>query len=81
MPDLTDLPACYQGTPVEMVDAMAAEMHPGLSPHEAMDQLLQTLTETRRVRIQIPEGTADRRATCFVIALLASGIARPMASA
>jgi len=81
MPAMTDLPACYQGSPLEMVKAMAAEMHPGLGMQEAMDQLLRTLDEHRRVRITLPEGPDDHRATYFVGALLACGIARPMASA
>jgi len=77
----TELPSCYQGSPLEMVEAMAKEMHPGLSPEEAIDRLLRTLLESRRIQIQLPEGTAEQRAAFFVAALLVCGIARPMASA
>lgn len=75
------LPSCYQGSPLEMVKAMADEMKPGLSPHEAIDHLLSTLADSRRVRIRLPEGSDEFRAQSFVAALLVSGIARPMASA
>lgn len=81
MPGTTDLPSCYQGSPVEMVEAMAQEMKPGLGGHDAIDRLLHTLGESRRVKIRLPEGPLDRRAASFVVALLVSGIARPMPSA
>lgn len=81
MPDPSDLPACYQGSPVEMVSAMAEEMRPGLSLAEAIDHLLRNLGERKGVRIQIPESPAEVRASYFVAALLVTGIARPMAQA
>lgn len=75
------LPACYQGSPFEMVVAMAAEMKPGLSPQEAIDQLLVTLCENRRFNIEIPAGPPEHRAMSFIAALVACGIARPMPKA
>lgn len=81
MPGQADLPSCYQGSPVEMVKAMADEMKPGLDAHEAIEQLLKTLDESRRIRIRLPSGSAESRAQHFVGALLAAGIARPMPSA
>lgn len=64
-----------------MVQDMAREMKPGLGISDTIDHLLATLADTRHVKIRIPEGPDESRATYFVAALLVSGIARPMPSA
>lgn len=81
MPGAAELPACYQGSPIEMVEAMANEMKPGLAFEEAMEHLLASLEETRDIQIHLPEVDIEYQAVFFVGALLAAGIARPMASA
>jgi hypothetical protein len=78
------IPDCYQGTPLEMVEQMAADMKPGLGVHDAIDTLLRALADERDVHIDLdapaetPEAT---RATMFVYALLFMGVAEEMAQA
>lgn len=75
------LPNCYQGSPIEMVQEMGLEMKPGLSVNETIDRLLPILADYRKVCIRLPEGPDGWRASLFVRALLGTGIARPMPSA
>lgn len=84
----SQLPCCYQGSPLEMVEQMAQEMGPKLGVHDAIDLLIEFLAERRDVKIVLPaedgaggvlpEGV---RAGIFVAILLDSGVAEPMASA
>ncbi len=79
-----DLPSCYQGTPLQMVQEMARYMKPGLGVHDAIDLLLRSLADERDVRIELhsqgkmPE---EARASMFIYALLFSGVAREMPQA
>lgn len=75
------LPNCYQGSPIEMVQEMGLEMKPGLSVNETIDRLIPILADYRKVCIRLPDGPDGWRASLFVRALLGTGIARPMASA
>lgn len=75
----TELPDCYQGSPIEMVQQMAQQMKPGLGTDEAIDLLTEVLANYRGVHIEIDEGPEELRATGFVVALLLCGLARPMA--
>lgn len=88
MPTFSQLPCCYQGTPLDMVGQMAEEMGPKLGVHEAIDLLIEFLADRRGLKISLPaednEGSVlpeEIRAGIFVAILLDSGIAEPMASA
>lgn len=75
------LPTVYQGSPVEMVRAMATEMGPEVTPHDAIDFLCSHLARSRRVYIRVPDAPVEVRANLFVRYLLATGVALPLASA
>jgi hypothetical protein len=83
MPSLSaKLPACYQGTPLEMVKEMADEMKPGIGAHDAMDTLLRELDDQRNITIKLPAEIPEKpRSELFVSALLAIGVAREMPKA
>jgi hypothetical protein len=75
-------PSVYQGSPSEMVSAMAAEMGDDVGLREAVDQLCAALAAYRRVVIGLPADVEDDTlARLFVFALLDTGMAKPMAAA
>lgn len=79
---LSRLPNVYQGTPLEMVATMAGEMNEQVGVHDALDLAIRFLQDQRGVSIKIAsEAPEDVRAKMFIHALLASGIAQPMAKA
>ena len=76
------LPSCYQGTPLEMVGEMAAEMKPGIGANDCIDTLLRHLDDERNIKIQIPGEIPEApRSEIFVSALLVIGVARTMPQA
>jgi len=78
------LPDCYQGTPLEMVEQMASQMHPSLDAHGAIDVLIDALAEERDLHIELqapPETPEDVRAGMFVMALMVTGVAQEMPAA
>lgn len=76
------LPNVYQGSPLEMVVAMADEMGEHLGVHDSLDLAIQFLKEQRGIKITISsEAPEDKRAKMFIHALLISGVAQPMAKA
>lgn len=74
-------PVIYQGSPVEMLRVMAAEMGTGVSVHECIDFLCTHLARTRRIYIRVPDAPIELRSNIFIRSLLAIGIALPLASA
>lgn len=78
---LQNQPVVYQGTPTEMVKAMAREMGADVTAHECIDFLCSHLARTRKLYIRVPDAPIDVRANIFVRSLLATGIALPLASA
>ncbi len=79
-----DLPSCYQGTPLQMVQEMARYMKPGLGIHDAIDLLIRSLADERDVRIELVnqgEVTKEAQASMFIFALLYSGVAKEMPGA
>jgi len=76
------LPSCYQGTPLEIVQAMAKEMNPSFGVDDTIDTTLAMLREHGLPITGIPELAPEEvRATMFVVALLMWGVAHPMAQA
>jgi hypothetical protein len=76
------LPSCYQGTPLEIVEKMASDMKPGMGAHDSIDLLLRFLDDERDIRIKLPgELPEAARSELFVSALLVSGVAREMPQA
>lgn len=84
MPNSTfaQLPACYQGSPLEIAQAMAEDMKPGLGVHDAIDTLLRQLQDEADLTMSIPEEAPEEvRATMLLVGLLMAGIAEPMPTA
>lgn len=83
------LPCCYNGTPLQMVEQMAAEMGPKLSVHDTIDLLIEFLSSQRDVNIHLPAEEPEEeelmpeymRATFFIAILLDAGVAEPMPAA
>jgi hypothetical protein len=76
------LPCCYQGSPLEMVQQMAKEMNPALSVHETIDYSVRFLADNRKIGIGIPKNLSEEvRSTCFIHALIALKVATVMPSA
>jgi len=76
------LPSCYQGTPLEIVGEMSAEMKPGMGTHDAIDLLLRRLADERNVKIQLPAKLPEgQRSELFITALVMTGVAREMPKA
>lgn len=76
------LPSCYRGSPLEMVQQMAAEMGEHLGVHDAIDLLLRFLADERGLKIRLPEQAPEgARALMFVGALVALRIAKEMPKA
>lgn len=75
-----ELPQCYQGTPLEIVQEMANKVHKGTTVHDAIDWFLLYVEDTYKLRLVIPgpEVAEKDRAAVFVAALLATSVARPM---
>lgn len=78
---LKGMPVVYQGTPVDMVKAMAAEMGPDVTCHDCIDFLCSHLARTRRLYIRVPDAPVEIRANIFIRSLLVTGVALPLASA
>lgn len=71
-------PPVYRGTPLEMVREMATEMEED-DLEVAVDKILQSLAEHRGVSIRLPRGLPDDSLSgLFVLALLETGIGRPL---
>lgn len=80
--DTARLPSCYQGSPLEIVQDMAAEMNPRFGVDDAIDTTLAVLIEHGLPLTGIPKLAPEEiRATMFVVALLMWGVARPMPQA
>jgi hypothetical protein len=80
----TPEPAVYRGCPLEMVQAMAAEIEPPMLPRDAIAALLGGLAKNRRIVINLQgvERLNDAKAAqMFVYALLDTGIAHPLPQA
>ena len=76
------LPSCYRGSPLDMVQQMAAEMGEHLGVHDAIDLLLRFLGDERGLVIKLPEQAPEgARSLMFVAALLALRIAKEMPKA
>jgi hypothetical protein len=76
------IPYVYRGSPLEMVEQMASEMGPAVTPAQAMDKLMKVLATSGRLHIQIHGSPPEEiRAGIFVHCLLQQRICRPMAQA
>lgn len=77
------LPRCYHGSPIEMVQQMAKEMHPDVGVHDAIDLIIEMVRESHALHLEIPgaEIPESDRAAIFVAALVFCHVARPLASA
>lgn len=79
-----NLPDCYQGTALQMVEEMARYMKPGLGVNDAIDLLIRALADERGLHVDLcaPDDTPEPvRASMFVCALLLTGVAREMPQA
>ena len=79
-----NLPDCYHGTPLQMVEEMARYMKPGLNANDAIDLLIRALADERGLHVDLcaPANTPESiRAGMFVCALLIVGVARAMPQA
>lgn len=75
-------PLIYRGSPLEMVQQMAAEIGPEVTPGEAMETILNALAEHQHIRIRIVgDPPEDIRAGIFLFALITHGVCHPMAKA
>lgn len=68
----------YRGTPSEMVLEMMGGNHQG-SVREALEQLVNHVSQTRNIQIQLPWHVPDDKilANLFIYTLLQAGIVRP----
>ena len=72
----------YNGTPLEMVKQMAAEMGEGITAPQAIDTLLLALAYFKHIYIGVPEDLpVDDQAELFIGALLDQGVSRPLVAA
>lgn len=77
-----EAPSVYRGSPLEMVQQMAAEMHPEMTASEAVEVLQDALAKHRRIFIGLPRAVPEEiRAGMFIYALLDLGLSRPMPEA
>lgn len=82
VPNAKGLPAVYRGSPLDMVRAMSAEMHPNLEPRDAIQAILGGLARHRGVHIRLqPDADTNTLARLFLFALLDQRILRPIPTA
>jgi hypothetical protein len=79
---LGQMPSCYHGTPLEMVEQMANEVKPGLGVHDTIDLILRCMADERGIRVRLPKVASEElRAEAFVKGLLELGVALSTPSA
>jgi len=76
-------PTVYRGTPLQMVEAMRAEMEPSDLPlRVAIEEILSGLLRNKGLFIALPNVSSDETlARLFVYALLNTGVGRRLAEA
>lgn len=68
------VPHVYSGSPLQMVDQMAAEMGPNVTRPQAIQALLLGLAFHRKIFIGLPELPTEELAGLFIYALLDRGV-------
>jgi hypothetical protein len=73
------LPACYRGTPEEMIVSMAG---PGFTVESAVEHIVKTLHLRRDLNVHLPSNAPPRVQAAFLVAiLLITGCAKETPSA